>query len=87
MHWGEALAFADVCGGQIALDMQLGKQIFHPQVQFAGKLFEGRFDLALKVSDLSVMQEVAPFLWVLIINSISYLTTDWEPLPLLLATI
>ena len=84
---GEALAFADAGGGQMALDMQLGKQIFHPEVQFAGKFFQGCFDLALKESDLSVMQEVAPFLWVLIINSISYITTTWEPPPLLLSTI
>jgi hypothetical protein len=62
VHGGESLAFTDAGRGQMTFDAQLGKQIFHPQVQFAGKLFEGRFDLALKVSDLSVMQEVAPFL-------------------------
>jgi hypothetical protein len=45
----------------MALDMPLGKPIFHPQVQLLAKLFEGRFDLFLKVSDLSAMQKVAPF--------------------------
>ncbi len=87
VHGAEALAFADAGGGQMALDMQLGKQIIHPQVQFAGKLFQDRFDLALKANQVSVIQEMAPFLWVLIIKSISYLTTDWEPLPLLLTNI
>jgi len=47
----------------MTLDPQFGKQIFHPEVQLLAKLFEGRFDLSLKVNDLSVMQEVAPFLW------------------------
>ena len=87
VHGGEALAFADAGGGQMALDKQLGKQIIHPEVQFAGKLFQGCFDLALKESDLYAMQEVESFLLVLIINSISYLTRDWKPPPLLLLTI
>ena len=48
VHGGEALAFADAGGGQMALDMQLGKQIFHPGVQFAGKLFQVLFGFGLE---------------------------------------
>jgi hypothetical protein len=66
-----ALAFANAGRGKMTFDAQLGKQIFHPEVQLLSKLFEGRFDLSLKVSDLSVMQEVAPFLWLLLINSLN----------------
>lgn len=56
-----ALAFPNAGRGQMTFDPQLGKQIFHPEVQLLAKLFEGRFDLSLKVTDLSVMQEVALF--------------------------
>lgn len=66
-----ALAFPNAGRGQMTFDAQLGKQIFHPEVQLLAKLFEGRFDLSLKVSDLSVMQEVAPFLWFLLIISLN----------------
>jgi hypothetical protein len=55
----------------MTFDAQLGKQIFHPEVQLLAKLFEGRFDLSLKERDLSVMQEVAPFLWFLLIFSLN----------------
>ena len=55
------LAFPNAGRAQMTFDAQLGKQIFHPEVQLLAKLFEGRFDLSLKVSDLSVMQEMAPF--------------------------
>jgi len=58
--------------GQMAFEAQLGKQIFHPEVQLLATLFEGRLVLSLKLSDLSVMQEVAPF-FVVFINYLNKL--------------
>jgi len=52
-------------------DAQPGKTIFHPEVQLLAKLVEGRFHVSLKVSDLSVRQEVAAFLWFLLIISLN----------------
>ena len=59
----EALAFADTGAGQMALDMQHGKQFFEPQFQVGTEIYQGRFDLSLKTSDLSVIQKEAPFMW------------------------
>ena len=66
-----SLAFPNGGRGQMAFEAPLGKQIFHPEVQFLTKLFEGRGDLSLKVSDLSVRQKVAPFQRFLFIISIN----------------
>ena len=59
----EDLAFADTGAGQMALDMQHGKQFLEPQFQVGAKIFRCRFDLPLKTSDLFVMQREAPFMW------------------------
>ena len=59
----EAFAFADTGAGQMALDMQHGKQFLEPQFQVGAEIFQGRFDLPLKTSDFSVMQKKAPFMW------------------------
>lgn len=60
----EALAFADTGSGQMALDMQHGKQFLEPQFQVGAKIFQRRFDLPLKENGFPVMQEKAPFMWV-----------------------
>jgi hypothetical protein len=41
--------------------MQHGKQFLDPQLQTGPEIFQGRFDLSLKASDVSVMQRKAPF--------------------------
>src|SRR5208282_985127 len=61
----EPLALADTGSGQMTLDVQPGKQSLDPQLQVGAELFQRRFDLSLKESDLSVMQREAPFLWFL----------------------
>jgi hypothetical protein len=65
----EALMLADARPGEMALDMQHGKQFFDPQLQTGPKIFQGRFDLSLKASDFPVMQEQAPFMWYLLVIS------------------
>jgi len=60
---GEALAFVDAGFGQMALDMQHGKQFLEPQFQVGTEIYQRCFDLSLKTSDLSVMQREAPFMW------------------------
>jgi hypothetical protein len=62
----EALTFADAGPGQMALDMQHGKQPLDPQLQAGPEIFQGRFDLTLKTNDFPVMQEKAPLLWFLL---------------------
>jgi len=69
MPGAEAFMLADTGAGQMALDMQHGKQFLDPQLQVGPEIFQGRFDLPLKESDLSIMQEKAPFLWFLLIIS------------------
>ena len=59
----ETLVLADAGPGQMALDMQHGKQFLDPQLQVGPKIFQGRFDLPLKANDFPVMQEQAPFMW------------------------
>jgi hypothetical protein len=59
----EALAFSDTGSGQMALDMQHGKQFLEPQLQASTEIFQRRFDLSLKTSALSVMQREDPFMW------------------------
>jgi len=59
----EAFTFADAGAGQMALDMEHGKQIFEPQFQIGVEIFQRRFDLSLKETDFPVMQEKAPLLW------------------------
>ena len=51
----DALAFADTRAGQMALDLQHGKQFLEPQFQVGAEIFQRRFDLYLKKSDLSVI--------------------------------
>jgi len=41
--------------------MQHGKEFLDPQFQVSPKIFQGRFDLPLKVGEFPVMQEKAPF--------------------------
>ena len=65
----EALAFADTGSGEMTLDTQHGKQFLDPQFQGDAEIFQGRFDLSLKASDLSVMQGKAPFVWYLLVIS------------------
>ena len=55
----EALLLADTGSDEMALNMQPGKQFLDPQLHAAPKIFQGRFDLSLKESDASVMQEMA----------------------------
>ena len=83
----EAFSLADVGTGEMRFDVQHGKQFLKPQSQIGPELFQGRFDLALKVGKFFVMQKMAPFLWFWVIDSISYLTTNREPSPLLFTTI
>jgi hypothetical protein len=42
--------------------MQHGKQFLEPQFQVGAEIFQRRFDLSLKTSDLSVMQREALFM-------------------------
>jgi hypothetical protein len=65
----EALTFADAGPGQMALDMQHGKQFLDPQLQTGPEICQGRFDLPLKASNFPVMQEKAPLLWDLLMIS------------------
>jgi hypothetical protein len=53
----------------MALNMQHGKQFLDPQFQVSPKIFQGRFDLPLKVSKFPVMHEQAPFCVVLLVIS------------------
>jgi len=77
----ETFMLADTGSGQIALDMQRGKQFLDPQFQVGAEIFQGRFDLSLKENDFPVMQEKAPFMWVsLMICNIN--STNLEPFPL-----
>lgn len=83
----EAFPLADAGTGEMRLDVQHGKQFLEPQSQIGPELFQSRFDLALKVSKLFVTLKTAPFLWFLVIDAISYLTTNLGPSPLLFTTI
>jgi len=65
----EALLLADTGRGEMALNMQPGKQFLDPQLQAGPKIFQGRFDLSLKESYFPVMQEMAPFMWYLLVIS------------------
>ena len=65
----DPFAFADTGSGQMTFDVQHGKQFLDPQFQVGSKIFQSRFDLSLKESELSVMQSKAPILWFLLINS------------------
>jgi len=81
IHGWSAFVLADPGSGQMALNMQRGKQLLDPQFQVGAEIFQGRFDLPLKVSEFPVMQEKAPFCVVLLVISQSYLTTNLEPFP------
>ncbi|MGQ9688628.1 MAG: hypothetical protein ACUVXF_07585, partial [Desulfobaccales bacterium] len=56
MHGAKTFVLADARSGQMTLDMQPGKQLLDPQLQTGPEIFQGRFDLSLKTSDVSVMQ-------------------------------
>jgi hypothetical protein len=58
----EALALADTGASQMALDMQHGKQFLEPQFQIGTEIYQSRFDLPWKTSDLSIMQREAAFM-------------------------
>jgi hypothetical protein len=65
LNGANAFALADAGSGQMALDMQYGKQFLDPQFQVSAEIFQGRFDLSLKANDFPVMQGQAPFMWFL----------------------
>ena len=62
MSGPKAFVLADTGSGQMALDMQCGKQFLDPQFQVGVEIFQGRFDLPLKASNFPVMHEKAPFI-------------------------
>ena len=72
---------ADTGAGQMALEMQHGKQFLEPQFQVGGVIFRRRLDLSLKISDLSVIQKKALNYRVLIVISSCYLTIDLKFIP------
>lgn len=47
----EAFMLADAASGQMALDMQHGKQFLDPPFRVGAEIFQGRFDLSLKEND------------------------------------
>jgi len=83
----EAFPFADTGTGEMRFDVQHGKQFLEPQFQIGPELFQRRVDLPLKASEFFVMHKKAPFLWLCLTKTISYLATNLGPFSLLFAAV